>query len=316
MDSTYYCSDAFIYNGYYYCALDEVSCTNGCANNQCTQPSCTSGSRQCLTSTTYRTCSSSGQWGSSQNCPSGYTCTGSGTCTAPCDQKASYKCYQNDVWYYDCNGGRTTLKDDCSSGETCNVNKCEGICQSHDTVKCYDNDAYYYDSCGSKEELKEDCGANSCDNGICKQCIGSEKVCETATSLKICKTDGSGWTSQACGTGQICRNAECITAPQCTNDDSCNDNNDCTIDICSASETCINTPISGCGNTTDCKAYQEEKTDGTCKFSFSKLFTGSGFSAYWQDSPEVIIGVVLAIILVIVIIVWLLRRQQSSNVFP
>jgi hypothetical protein len=48
---------------------------------------CTSGQKECLSSTTYRTCLSNGQWSGSQSCASGQTCSGgvcytsgSGTC--------------------------------------------------------------------------------------------------------------------------------------------------------------------------------------------------------------------------------------------
>jgi len=77
--------------------------------------------------------------------------------------KFEYKCYNNDVYWYNANGVRTELKENCQFG--CKDNACDT--NSKYVVKCYNDDVYWYDIDGNRTELKESCQygctGNTCD---------------------------------------------------------------------------------------------------------------------------------------------------------
>jgi hypothetical protein len=69
---------------------------NVCNTNQCVPVTtdCSVGQKQCLSSTTYRTCSSTGSWSGTLSCSSGTTCT-DGLCssgTISCNTEADTDC--------------------------------------------------------------------------------------------------------------------------------------------------------------------------------------------------------------------------------
>lgn len=360
IDSQNYCASSFLYQGYYYCNTDEILCTNGCANNVCTQPSCSSGQTKCLTPTTQSTCTSAGQWETSQACSYGCSNTKCNVCTPnakECTGTVSYRQCKAD------GSGWTALS--CSSGQACSNNNCVMSCTAG-TRRCTTGTQGYEtcNSAGTGWTASSCTGTDQCSSGMClptvscqpnvKECSGTNtykqcnptgnawsspitcptgqlctgsgvcslniicsplaRECTDSTNYRTCNSDGTVWTPSPCPTGLNCNNGNCAAPPQCTSSATCSDNNNCTTDTCE-SNVCKYTNIPGCGTPppVTCKAYEGKQADGLCKFSFSALFTSAGFSAYWDEKPEIVVGIGVLLIFVIVIIILLFKKGNSGG---
>ncbi|MBU0957251.1 MAG: hypothetical protein KKF56_00415 [Nanoarchaeota archaeon] len=138
----------------------------------------------------------------SLSCSSGQ-CTGGG-----CSSHNSYKCYSNDIYWYDSCGVREDVKQDCgSAGCTTGATSCSS-CSSHSSYKCYSNDIYWYNSCGVREDVKQDCGSAGCTTGAT-----SCSSCSSHSSYK-CYSNDIYWYN-SCGVRedvkQDCGSAGCTT---------------------------------------------------------------------------------------------------------
>ncbi len=120
-----------------------------------------------------------------------------GECDDTPPPEETYKCYDNDVYWFDANGNKGNKKEECGddgyvgnaycegdklyqdyeknicSDDTCisqvekksidcvygcEDDKCKNKPDSHDYYECYSGDVYWYNSAGNREEKKEECG--------------------------------------------------------------------------------------------------------------------------------------------------------------
>lgn len=243
----------------------------------------------------------------------------SGTCIVECSQIASQKCYNGDVYNYDCHNVVTYKQIECGN-YGCSVNKC--LTCTPGEQRCKASSTTVVETCNSAGTAWTSLTCISplvCSSGQCLssiQCSPNTKQCTGINTYKLCNAAGNGQTDETCITGQHCENNQCINDQSvCTTVNAataCNDGNACTTDTCN-NGVCANTPIiaGSCGgNQTTCKGYQTLQTDNTCMFDFNKLFNG-GFKDFYVDNSMYIWLVVAVLVLIIVLIIALRPKQNS-----
>ena len=218
---------------------------------------------------------------------------------APCEplDEYSYKgCHENDVFWFDECGGKTSPVETCSDGKSCVQGTCIAGCLDESSKICDGNRVVWLDSCGTVGETVETCpSGSSCTDGQCLQaCVtgsctpGAEVPCtcaDGAPGTKTCQTDATTWGDCAC---------DPVIDPGCTPEDpqqevGCYDNDVVWIDDCGDPGALIEACVAGvsscvdgtCVEGADCTSHVQQK----CK---------DGTSLHWYDScgnPEEVIQV-------------------------
>jgi eight-cysteine-cluster-containing protein len=113
-----------------------------------------------------------------------------------CESHNYYKCYNNNLYWFDSCGNVQDKKEYCQYG--CTEKECKGGCNSHAEYRCYGDHVYWFDSCGNKQDKKEYCNYG-CENGFCK--VTTEKTCEQAGGYCIWPSYATEVTSSSGGGG-------------------------------------------------------------------------------------------------------------------
>lgn len=267
IDSFTLCTSAFIYNGYYYCNIDDTVCGLGCTGNvgnaKCVIPSvcnenymicngqqaqkCTNGTwvnsgsacispQVCVEQTyNYAYCNQPQKW-----C---YTSTGN-DCSYTSTYSTSTLCYNTseqcgvNIWYYCLNTAKTACTrrtGSCLSGEQTYKGSTEstvlGQCNAQ-TNKC-DNDGV----CDSGETYSTCLNDCHCGNGVCDYSETYTSCSSDCSAPSVCNNDGiCGFLETAtncindchCG-NKICDHGETIytCAGDCPQAPTCNNNGGC-----------------------------------------------------------------------------------------
>ena len=261
-----YCSGSYIYDyhcdyyPYVHCGVTGYSCGSSyvCSTNYCKYspynpptPSCV-----CYYNGIDHHCGpdSCGKTNGCGKCYYPEYCGSDYQCHSPCTSHYTYKCYSNDVYWYNSCNQRESKKQECYSAG-CSGNKC---CTSHYTSKCYNNDVYWYSSCNHRQDKKQECGSLGCSNNQC---------CTSHYTSKCYDNDVYWYSScnqrqdkkQECGT-LGCSNNKCNTCTshytsKCYDDDvywydSCNKKEDkkqeCGTAGCSNNQCCTSHYTSKC----------------------------------------------------------------------
>lgn len=168
---------------------------------------------------------------------------------SPCagwDSTFTQKCYNGDVYYYDCCDTKQQIADDCSAIESCLNAECIEQTEEHSctfgfigTKFCSDGNivqSFNEDDCTQIEKVIEICDFG-CLNAECQtseggldpvcMCSGEEidtHTCADGEVIKYAECDGCNWIS----TGNICPEempSSCSTDTDCSDGDVCLDGN-------------------------------------------------------------------------------------------
>ena len=172
------------------------ACSNGICSAACADECSDSGARECSGESNYRVCGDYDsdnclEWGVLSACGAGQICSGSGICSENCGQHCSKRCYDGDVYWYNCCGVREDVRDRCAAGETCAHGECveENNCVPRNYKQCYDGDVYWYDSCGVQGTLRDQCAdGQTCAQGECVKnniCDSSRENCDSAVAAPL-----------------------------------------------------------------------------------------------------------------------------------
>ena len=94
--------------------------------------------------------------------------------TPVCDE-ASQLCKEGDVWFADCVGAPTSMKESCG---TCGCS--EGACTPSQQagVICHEGDAFWTDCDGNITTKKDECGICGCTEGGCEFSDQAAAICD------------------------------------------------------------------------------------------------------------------------------------------
>jgi hypothetical protein len=252
---------------------------------------CTAGQRECVGSTQYRVCDTSGacnKWGSTQNCPSGQTCSNGqcvSSCSDECSPSGSKRCSGNNVQTcgnYDFDsclewGGDVA----CGSGLVCSggvcVSACSNECSPSGSRRCSGNNVqtcgnYDSDSCLEWGGDSACSAGRACSNGQCvltcsNECSPSGSRRCNGDMVQTCMDyDSDGcfeWGGDtSCGAGRTCSGGLCVTS--CYNECTASGLKRCSGDV---AQTCGNYDSDSClewGGNIDCSAEGKSCSWGEC----------------------------------------------------
>lgn len=150
---------------------DSADCATGqaCVATICVPKVCTPAASKCVAVNAIATCDSTGTYWSTASCDSGHSCVG----------------------------------DDCKKW-LCKPDQL--VCQGAFVVKCASD--------GFATTPVQDCAKDGkkCEGGKCSAvlaCTPGTALCDGADAVKLCKADGSGWTSIGCSKGTACQSGAC-----------------------------------------------------------------------------------------------------------
>lgn len=142
-------------------------------------------------------------------------------CYATNLKSVSY-CYNNNPWWYDNCGKRTTQRDACGENTKCQGGACVPTCSGTKKNKvCKDNRLIWTDECGREVEMIQSC---VCEGNVCKQEVKQcsnvpVKPCDKAVwnDYPYCEWDESGCLddngkcslNSECPPDYVCLNAKC-----------------------------------------------------------------------------------------------------------
>ncbi len=136
-------------------------------------------------------------------------CGGTVNCGSCCTSHSTYKCYSNDVYWYDSCNAREDKRTECGSDYYTGSN----YCYLNDVYRDRVDNGCSGSSCFSNTiKVKQaECGALGCSGGVCNTC--APQTCVDVGSSCGTPGDGCGGTLScgSCGTGLICQdNTQCI----------------------------------------------------------------------------------------------------------
>lgn len=136
------------------------------------------------------------------------------------------ECYNNDVYWFDCNNQPQYISQDCSYNQVCQSGQCvnsswNNSCNYHAYKLCLGNTVYWFDSCDNRQDIYYDCGAigMACKYG---QCVSPElpKPVYAKHFKTACHKGNLYWYDSYNSINDVYKN--------------CSDTNSCTQDGCSA----------------------------------------------------------------------------------
>ncbi|MBM4394664.1 MAG: putative metal-binding motif-containing protein [Deltaproteobacteria bacterium] len=197
-------------------------------------------------------------------CNSPFTCSG-GTCT--CSATVGTTCWSGNLWWTDCQGNRTSIKESCPCG--CSGTSCSN--NSQYTSACSGGDVWWKDCYGNTTAKKEECVNCTCSGNTC---VANDKYSYTCIGWP---GDYEVWWESCKGVTttlkQDCGDCNCV-GNQCSTTDSCGNGS------CACGET-PGTCQADCGPTFLSQDRLGRSTNGNCTSTTSGWHPAGGI-VYWS----------------------------------
>lgn len=129
---------------------------------------------------------------------------------------------------------------------------------------------------------------------------GSPPSCNSASAIRLCNADGSGFIVTNCAAGQVCINGGCGIPHECTVDSGCNDNLATTADSCVGNR-CVHTSV--------CRGYESPDAD-VCVLDVAKLFVPAGISDFYADEPVKCLAFGFLVVAIIGLVLYYFFRKN------